>query len=243
MSKPQTTRIVADLFQLGVSELVLHIQRHALPWLVLSKRRDVVQKIAEFRGENEAWQPCVDSANLSSILALLLIQDVPAHQLETYTMALLRNISSHFNKSTLVELLRAEAVPVILELLKSAGDADESRKALVCSRRHKTVRLSINIDKVHSAFATMADLLLETKEAKKKKTAVRSFLYQYALGITARLTEVINDNVARHPPVQEQRRCIRAMEELVKLCDSTIRIARPQVRRPGSSIRLCADSP
>ena len=136
MSKPQTTRIVADLFQLGVSELVLHIQRHALPWLVLSKRRDVVQKIAEFRGENEAWQPCVDSANLSSILALLLIQDVPAHQLETYTMALLRNISSHFNKSTLVELLRAEAVPVILELLKSAGDADESRKALVRSRRH-----------------------------------------------------------------------------------------------------------
>jgi len=87
------------------------------------------------------------------------------------------------------------------------------------------------VAQVHSAFVTMTNLLLEGKEA-RKKTAVRSFLHQYALGITARLTEVINDNVAKHPPVQEQRRCIRALEELVKLCESDIKIARPQVRIP-----------
>ena len=74
----------------------------------------------------------------------------------------------------------------------------------------------------------MANLLLEGKEA-RSKNAVRTFLHQYALGITARLTEVINDNVAKDPPAQEQQRCIRALEEMVRLCDSAIRIARPQV--------------
>ena len=136
VSKPQTTRLVAELFQISVPELVLHVQRHALPWLVLCKRRDVIQKIAECRGEKDAWCPCVDTANLSSILALLLIQDVPAGQIEAYAMSLLRHVSPHFNNSSLVELLRAETVQVILELLKAAGDADEGRKALV-SRSHR----------------------------------------------------------------------------------------------------------
>jgi len=133
VSKPQTTRIVADLFQFNVPELVLHVHLHALPWLVLSKRRDVIQKIAECRGEKEIWLMFVDNATMSSVLALLLRQDVPGGQIEAFTMALLRHVSPHFNNSTLVDVLRPVTVQVILELLKAAGDADEDRKAFVCS--------------------------------------------------------------------------------------------------------------
>jgi serine/threonine-protein kinase ATR len=76
----------------------------------------------------------------------------------------------------------------------------------------------------------MANLLAENKEERRKKDLVGRFLQQHGLGITARLAEVINDNVAKHPPVQEQQRCIRAVEEMVTLCGPYIRIARPQVR-------------
>jgi serine/threonine-protein kinase ATR len=111
-----------------VPQLVIHIQRYALPWLVLSKRKEVVQKIAEYRGEKEAWRPCIDNANLSSILALLLMQDIPVSQIESFSMSLLRHVSPHFNSSSLADLLRAETVQVILELLKAAGDGDQNRR-------------------------------------------------------------------------------------------------------------------
>lgn len=73
----------------------------------------------------------MDNVNLSAILALLLAQDVPLSQLENFTMSLLRHISSHFNDSSLADLLRVETVQNIMELLKAAGDGDEARKARV----------------------------------------------------------------------------------------------------------------
>ncbi len=127
VSRPQTTMVVAELLSTSVPELVLRLQRYALPWLVLTKRKEVVQKIAEFRAEKEAWQPCVDNANLGSILALLLAQDVVPAEIESFTMTLLRHISSHFNGLSLVDLVRAEMLQTTLELLKAAGDADSRR--------------------------------------------------------------------------------------------------------------------
>ncbi len=72
-------------------------------------------------------------------------------------------------------------------------------------------------------------MLEKGKERKKHKNTVGHFLQQLALGVTAWLAEAINDNAANNPPAQEQRRCIRAMEEMIKLCKSHIRVARPQV--------------
>lgn len=127
ITRPKLTRLLAELLEMSTSELLLHIQSYALPWLVLTKKRDVIEKIAEARGEKEAWQPCLESGNLGPILALLLTQETS--DVQQYSMDLLRNISSHLDKSGgLVELLRIEPIPTILELLKAAGDAEEDRK-------------------------------------------------------------------------------------------------------------------
>ncbi len=239
MTKPQITRITAELLQLSVSQLVLLLQRHALPWLVLTKRREVVQKIAEFRGEREAWRPCVDNANLSAILALLLAQDIPPAQIEPFTMSLLRYISPHFNGSSLVDLLRVETIQTILELLKVSGEAGEARRSRVSIPHPAKKKYHLQYDlisfQIRGAFVTVATLLLDSKEEKGRKNIIGCFLQQHALGITARLAEVINDSVVRQPPIQEQRRCIRALEEMIRLCESYIRIARPPVRgsKPG----------
>lgn len=56
------------------------------------------------------------------------------------------------------------------------------------------------------------------------------FIQPHILGLMARLTDVINDSLATQPPAQEQRRCIRAMEEMIRVCKDYASIARPQVR-------------
>lgn len=129
IARPQTTRLTAELLQISVPEHLLLVQQYALPWLVLTKKKEVVQKIAEARGDQAVWQPCLDQGNLSYILALLLVQDVP--NTEEFVLSTLRHISSHFDGITFQALLGSETVLTVLELLKDAGEANGERKERV----------------------------------------------------------------------------------------------------------------
>ena len=231
VSNPQTARMVADLLQMGVSDLVLMLQKHALPWLVLTKKREVIQKIAEARGETEAWQPCLDPSNMPSILALLLIQDTP--DVAGHAMSLLRHTSSHLARTELVELLRTEPIATALELFKAGAEANDARKARV-SRIKLQKRSPANNFQVRAALLTMASLLLADQKDKrtKKSHIVGRYFQQHALGLAQRLSEVINDTFQMHPSVSEQRQCLGAMEEMIRICKSYVCIARPQVRFP-----------
>jgi serine/threonine-protein kinase ATR len=69
------------------------------------------------------------------------------------------------------------------------------------------------------------------KETRNKKgSAAGRFLNAHVLGMMARLTDVINDTVTASSPVQEQRRCLRAVEEMIAVGREYAQIARPQVR-------------
>jgi serine/threonine-protein kinase ATR len=71
-----------------------------------------------------------------------------------------------------------------------------------------------------------------SKETKHKKgNLVGRFLHAHILGLIAPLTDVINDSIPVDSPVIEQRRCVRALEEMIRLCKDYARIARPQVCR------------
>jgi hypothetical protein len=73
-------------------------------------------------------------------------------------------------------------------------------------------------------------MLVDDKDKKFKKShMIGRYLQQFALGIAARLSEVITDNLGMRPSVQEQKRCIQAMEEMIRICNSYVSIARPQV--------------
>ncbi|KAL7620953.1 serine/threonine-protein kinase M1 [Parahypoxylon ruwenzoriense] len=211
-SRPKLTRLLAELLDMNVSDLLLYIQEYALPWLVLTKKRDVIQKIAEVRNEKEIWRPCLDSANLGPILALLLIQETP--DIQQQSTDLLGHISPHLNKSgILLELLQIEPLPTAFELLKAAGEADEDRKP-----------------HIRNALNQMAIMMLagsgDTKH--KKSHASGPFLQRYALGLMARLTLIIND-VSTRTPIQERKLCVKAMEEMIRIGKCYIRIARPQI--------------
>ncbi|KAK4682269.1 serine/threonine-protein kinase M1 [Podospora pseudoanserina] len=212
VSRPQTTQLVAELLQISVHNLLKMLQKHALPWLVLGKKREVIQKIAEARGEKDCWQPCVDAENLPSILALLLVQDVP--NVESYAMELLQHTSAHLNKSPLVDLLRTGPMMIALELFKYAAAANDDRKP-----------------QVRTALVTMANLITGTPKDKKmsRTDVIGRFLQPYALGVATRLVENINDSHNVHPPPQERKLCIRAMEVMIRVCSSYASIARTQI--------------
>ncbi|KAI1392547.1 phosphatidyl inositol 3-kinase [Hypoxylon trugodes] len=212
LSQPKLTRLLAELLDMTIAEFLVHIEKSALPWLVLTKKRGVIQKIAEARNEKEIWQPCLDEANLGPILALLLIQEVP--DVQQHSMELLRHVSPHLNKSEgLLELLRIEPIGTTLELLITAGDAEEDRKP--------------HIRNVLNKVASM--MLAGSANVKQKKVhASGPFLQRYALAIMAGLTQVIND-ISNKTPTQIRERYIRAMEEMIRTGKYYIRIARPQI--------------
>ncbi|RDA91201.1 hypothetical protein CP533_4836 [Ophiocordyceps camponoti-saundersi (nom. inval.)] len=212
VQRPQQSRAIAELLQISVNELLLLIQSHALPWLVLDNQTDVIQKIAEARHEKELWRPLMDSANLASTLALLLVQD--ADNMERFTQTRLNDISPHFHSLTLLDLFQAEPVLIALELLRAAADADAARQQVI-----------------HKALHLMATTILKSnKDPKlKKSNVIGRFLQSHVLGLMARLTDVINDSVSTHPPILEQRSCIRTLEEMIKVCKGYARIARPQM--------------
>ncbi|KAK1971971.1 phosphatidylinositol 3 [Colletotrichum sublineola] len=212
ISRPQMTRAIADLLQISVTDFLLLVQTHAMPWLVLMKKKDVIQKIAEARGEKDIWVPILDTANAGPILALLLVQDV--RNIEQFVMSRLIEVASHLESFSLVELMQAEVVSIVLELLKAAGEADEARKPRVIEAL--------------TSFCSM--MMVANKESRPKKgNTIGRFLESYILGLMARLVDVINDMPLVSPPVEEQRRCVRAMEEMIRLCKAYVRIARPQI--------------
>lgn len=127
--RPQISRALAELLQISVNQLLLLVQTHALPWLVLMRKKDVVQKIVEARGEKDAISLLMDSENNGPIMALLLVQDPPDP--EQFVISRLSEFSSDFQSLDLEGLMRPETVSIVLELLKAAGDADEDKKPRV----------------------------------------------------------------------------------------------------------------
>ncbi|KAI8948096.1 phosphatidylinositol 3 [Xylaria longipes] len=211
VTEPKLTRLLAEMQDMSLAQLLLHIQEYALPYLVLNKKKDVIQMIATVRDEIEPWQPCLDNANLGRILALLLAQETA--DIQQYTMSLLRHISPHFDEFSLVDLLQIEPLTTTLHLLKAAADADESRKLYI-----------------RSALNQMASMILVANgEPKKKSHATGHFLHHHALALMARLTDVINDTSVIRAPFHERRRCITAMEEMIRIGKNNVRIARPQI--------------
>ncbi|KAK3954844.1 phosphatidyl inositol 3-kinase [Pseudoneurospora amorphoporcata] len=224
VSAPQTTRLVAETLQLSVRELLCLLQRHALPWLVLARNIGVITKIARARGDESIWQPCLDSANYHSIVALLLIQDVP--DVEEHAMALLSAISPKFEKPDpdenpderrpasvrqgFADVLRSNPLGTLFELFKASGGADENKKALI-----------------RKGVSTLATVNAPTEEQGSEPShIIKRFLDKHTLGLVARISERITDIDA---PIPERRRCLKAMEEMIRACRLSVSTARSQI--------------
>ncbi|ETS84314.1 hypothetical protein PFICI_02339 [Pestalotiopsis fici W106-1] len=211
-SQPKLTRLLAELLEITVPDLLLMIQREALPWLVLKGKSGAIQQIADARAEKASWQPCLDKNNLGPIVALLLIQNVP--DVEAHAMTLLRHISPHFEGFGLGDLILVEPVLICLELLKAAGEAEEERKPHI----RQALDLMVNL-----YYKANGDL------KQKKSNTTGLFLLDQVLGLVSNLTEIFNIFPDSLSIMEERQRSIRAMEELLRIGKKNIRMARPQI--------------
>ena len=68
--------------------------------------------------------------------------------------------------------------------------------------------------------------------SEEKKDPVGGFLSQHILGFMARFGEVVNDVQSQYSVI-EKIRCIKGVEEMVKIGKKVIKVARPQVSFPS----------
>ncbi|KAH7138990.1 hypothetical protein B0J11DRAFT_32467 [Dendryphion nanum] len=214
-TRPQKMTNLADLVGRSVNDLNLDIQSDVVPHMVLMKQTNVLQRIANSRGKDVRIEHICSQPRqtLAGILALLLCQPVPNWEANAWE-TLITVAPSFGDKYNLAQLVQLEAVLVACEILKSAADQSDSKKA-----------------PYHRAFYSLA-ALAETKHGQKKaatKKSLNAFLEAQFLGIMANFSEVL-DAPRANQPLLERKRCVGAIGEIINLAKDDTSLALPQIR-------------
>ena len=207
--RPQICQSLCDLLGIGVPDLLRMTQFFTIPFLVLMKRRDTLQRIADANGaSHDILSICSEKDQLAAILACLLLQ--PSSEPERMITSLLSEASSGFENIDLQEIFKSDPTRIAFELLKASGESDEDSKARA---RHG---LHVLAEKIQ-------------RKGNKKYSAVALFFEESSLGIVQLLSEVIGQTKGPQP-AWERRRCIGAIQEMAAIAKSHLCNALPQVR-------------
>ena len=131
-TRPQIAQLLTDLLGVTVPDFLKLTQSYTLPYLVLFRKAEVIDRIAQARGSDSTVRvTLMASANMSSILALLLTQQ--SVDIEATTMALLRHACPQFESVDVADLARSEPIATAFQLLQAAGEEDVGQMARVSS--------------------------------------------------------------------------------------------------------------
>jgi serine/threonine-protein kinase ATR len=222
INKPQKAQQLADLTEQSVRQLLVQTQADTLPHLVLSKRRDIIEKIAQARKASIIDVLTHPRANLAKILALLLSQ--PAADVEKTAMETLAAIDPAIrdgSNNRLDSWVALDITGIAIEILKLAADQEGVRKK-----------------PYYNGFSTLASLAPDTKSGQRKSTSksknLDAFCETHILGIIAYFSNVIEAPSAQGKAVPytmpERKRCIAAIGDLIYLARFSVNGALPQIR-------------
>ena len=212
--RPQICQFICDLLGLGVHDFLRLTQFHTIPYLVLTKEHDILQRIAlSNHGNTDLVSICSESAQLAAILARLLLHLSPDP--ENTIVSLLSEVSPEFAKISPLDIFRSDPTRIAFELLKVAADSEENLRA-----------------KAHQAIITLVKKI--QRKSSKSHMAVILFFEESALGILQLLSEVISQSKEPRPD-WERRLCVRAVREMAILARGHLCNALPQVGFPHLS--------
>ena len=212
--RPQVVQLVSDLLGIGVTDFLRITQFYTIPYLILTKKRDLLQRIADSNGPDcTIVSLCMEREQFAAILAYLLVQ--PAQDPEHLVISLLSEASPDFAKSNLTELLKADPTQLAYELLKAGSGHDEDTK----TRAHSAIQLLA--EKTQRKHAS-------SKGFSKKHGITGIFFEECALGIMQLLSDVVSQH-RMNQSVSERKRCIGAIQEMAVLARSHLCNALPQV--------------
>lgn len=221
INKPQKAQQLADLTEQSVRQLLVHTQSETLPHLVLSKRKDIIEKIAQARKASIVEVLTQPRANLAKILALLLSQ--PVADVERNAMDTLAAVEPAMRESSnnrLEAWVTLDVTGIAIEILMLAADQEGARKK-----------------PFYDGF-TMLTILADTKSAQRKPTskskALDAFCEAHILGIIAHFSDIIESPLAQGKAtlrsLPERKRSIAAIGDLIKLARYSVNGALPQIR-------------
>ena len=125
VSRPSTSKSIMELLQMTEAEFLQQVQTHAIPWLVLKRKTEVIERIAKAQ-EQAPWKLVMDQ--ISTVLALLLVQDVD--DVQEFAQSCLFQVSPEIT-AQLPLLVQTNPAAVALELLKMAADLSNDRRSRV----------------------------------------------------------------------------------------------------------------
>ncbi|KAL8900267.1 MAG: hypothetical protein Q9207_005780 [Kuettlingeria erythrocarpa] len=211
--RPQVAQHLSDLLSLNVSELLRMTQMYTLPYFVLTKQLNVLQRIAKACGQS-IKDLCRVQSNMSAILAYIMIRS--GNEAEITTMTALRAISSDFVNVNYSELVKSEPVLTATELLKAAGDSDDVART-----------------NAQEALHFLSSLMLGTRHgtprgSARKSNVIGSFFENHVLGIMACLSDTVNESRGIQT-VTEKIRSLRAVREMIVTAKNNVNSALPQI--------------
>lgn len=220
VKKPQKAQQLADLTEQSVRQLLVHTQADTLPHLVLSKKRDIIEKIAQARKASVAEVLTQPRANLAKILALLLSQpvaDVERNAMET--LAAIEPAMREGSNDKLEAWVALDITGIAIEILMLAAD-----------------QIGVRKKPFYDGFAILATLAT-SKTGRKPNSRTKTldaFCETHILGIIAHFSDIIGSPLAQGKAVPqtlpERKRCIAAIGDLVGLARYSVNGALPQIR-------------
>jgi serine/threonine-protein kinase ATR len=131
IKRPQKAQQLAEILEISVNELLILTQTDTVPYLILSRKKDVLQRVAQARGiataVQDVWlQP---SKNLAAVMSLLLVQEAP--DVEQAAVALLQDAAPGFVETDLSAMVKVDPILIACEILKYAGDCHNSKRPQV----------------------------------------------------------------------------------------------------------------
>ncbi|KAI4194332.1 MAG: hypothetical protein LQ350_007823 [Teloschistes chrysophthalmus] len=221
--RPQIAQYLSDLLSMTVSELLRLTQSYTLPYLVLTKQQDILQRVADACGSS-IKDVCMDHTNMSSILAYIILRTTS--EAEFTIMTAFEVISSDFANVNCSELVKTEPVLIASELLKAAGDAGEAFK----SRAYEALYFLTSL--MYGRHGTPRGIA-------RKSNGTGSFFENHVLGIMAHLSDIINESKGLQVAT-DKIRCLRAIQEMMRIARDNITNALPQI---SACLRSAIETP
>ncbi|KAG8631884.1 hypothetical protein KVT40_001024 [Elsinoe batatas] len=238
ISVPQKAKLLSDFLGKTVDQFLISTQAETIPFLVRTKRKDVLLRIAAARAAaaelarglsggtgSKAFQRRPSSlsiretimqpkSNLAGVLATLLCETPNGMDPEEFITAVLLDCTQEWHEEDLHSLIRFEPIPVVAEMLKMAADVDNPGKK---PGIYKSIQdFAVIIERKGNTRARPAKLL-------------GTFFEDHVLGVITHFANTIerkDDFTLR----QEKMRCLKGIEEMINLATIHAEIALPQIR-------------
>ena len=201
---------------MNVDVLLMLIEEYALPYLIVTKKKEIIQRIVRAYGDSmTVFDLCTKDNNLAAILSYLLSHfGRPNVDSANLILSLLADISPDFGRHDLADWIKLEPILIACELLKSIGDGHAAEDSGPHEGLRQLARLYIR--------RTLGPSSL------RRGNPVILFVENHVLGIIAQFAAVLNEPRAQQPNL-EKRRYLGAIGELLKVGENAVSIALPQI--------------